>query len=153
MKLAEALSESKRLSNLIPTLQTQFQENCIIINGVKPDRDPEKLLTKIYDTIATRHALDKQVSMTNTQVVLPCGLTIHEAIIRKAELKSLIASTTYMYNALRTGKRTGLYSETGVVKTYAVRPDSVEAKGNEAAKELRQIESQLQQCNWVQDLI
>ncbi len=43
--------------------------------------------------------------------------------------------------------------EKGTVKAYSIKPEMLESQSNEAAKELRLIESQMQQINWVQDLV
>ena len=77
MKIAEALTESKRLANLVPILLSQFSENCIVVNGVKPDRDPEKLMAKALAAISSKAELDKKISMTNSQVKLLCGITLN----------------------------------------------------------------------------
>ena len=151
MKIAEGLTESKRLANLVPTLVHQFNDNSIIVNGVKPERDPEKLFEKVKAAIDGKAALDRQIAYTNAQVRLGCGLTIHEAIIRKAQLKLTHATLTSMVTSMRSNKRVG-YGEKDIVKTYGVKPDMIEAQANEAAKELRLIESQMQQANWVEEL-
>jgi len=153
MKIAEALTESKRLGNLIPALLSQFGDNCIIVNGEKPDRDPVVLLEKVQAAIGDKAKLDRQITLTNAATKLPCGLTIHEAILRKASLKLTISSAAGMTTHLRSGKRLGYNEEKGTRKEYAVKPERVEAIANEAAKELRSIESQMQQANWVVDLI
>lgn len=150
MKIAEGLTESKRLANLVPTLMSLFGENCIIINGIKPERDPTTLMEKVQGAIDTKATLDRSIANTNAIVKLPCGLTIYEAILRKAELNRIVQSFTHMHSALRSGRRQS-YNETAV-KTYGVKPEILEARSNEAAKELRLIEAQLQQTNWVEDL-
>lgn len=151
MKIAEALTESKRLANLIPTLVHQFNDNAIIVNGVKPEQDPVKLFGQVKAAIDAKAALDKRVAYTNSQIKLGCGLTIHEAIIRKAQLKSTYATLFAMLNQMRSNKRASDH-ENDVIKTYGVKPDMIEAQANEAAKELRLIESQMQQANWVEEL-
>ena len=153
MKLAEALTESKRLGNLIPALLTEFNDNCVTINGVKPDRDPEKITHKIMGTLMEKGELDRRLSFSNTMVKIPMGLTIHGAILRKTVCKAQINTLNSMLAYLKQGKRIG-YEERGqnIVKAFAVKPDALESERDKAAQELRTIEAQLQQVNWLEDL-
>lgn len=149
MKLAEALQERADLNRKISQLESRLLENSFTQDGIEPAEDPDKLLEELDRCVARLERLIAAINEANTQTEVD-GRTLTEIIARKdclgvesGVLNSVIGSAS---GAITRYTRT----EIKIVRTVDVR--ALQKKVDKLAKEVRELDNQLQQANWTTDI-
>ena len=156
MKLAEALAmrsdAQKRLEQLTAraTAVARYQE------GEPPAEDPAALLAQAREAIAEIEALVRQINRTNAATELEPGRTITDAIAHRDALKARLKLENGIADAA-TGRDHGygfgrtLRSELRYVTDLPVA--DLRAEADRVARELRTLDSAIQQANWSTELV
>ncbi|MDO5110675.1 MAG: DIP1984 family protein [Clostridia bacterium] len=150
MKLAEALNLRADVKKYISQLAERLALNSKVQEGEKPSEDPYKLLQELDSATAELEALIKRINRTNCATVYN-GETITDMLARKdaLSLKNSILRT-FLSNA---SSKTDRYSLKEIRLMSTVDVETLRKTADQAAKALRQLDTQIQMLNWSTDLL
>ncbi|MBQ4474234.1 MAG: DIP1984 family protein [Lachnospiraceae bacterium] len=150
MKLAEALQERADLNRSIEQLRSRIQMNVLVQEGEKPAEDPQRLIKELEESLARLEELICKINLTNCKTVVD-GQTLTELIAKKDVLKlRQSALRDIIYSASQSTHRA---RNTEIKIQPVVSVEKLQKQSDAAAKQLRLLENQIQQANWLTDLI
>ena len=150
MKLAEALQERADLNRRIEQLRSRLDSNALVQEGEKPAEDPEQLLKELDGCTARLEQLMASINRTNCETVVE-GKTLTEMIARKDALLLRLSVYRDLVNTASQTARRATRSEIKILSTINVK--QTQQMVDQMAKELRLLDNQLQQANWLTELI
>ncbi|MCR5456141.1 MAG: DIP1984 family protein [Bacteroidales bacterium] len=150
MKLAEALQERADLINKIEQLSSRLNENATVQECEKPAENPSDLLAELDKAVDRLQYLMAKINLTNCKVVVD-GETLTELIAQKdaLEKKSRILRN-FASCASRTASRA---SRTEIKILSSINVHDMQVTIDELSKQIRLINTKLQQTNWTADLV
>ena len=150
MKLAEALQERADLNRKIEELRRRL-DNCVLVQeGEEPAEDPDRLLTELSAAIERLETLMARINLTNCRTKAG-GMTLTELIARKdAMLLKLSAYRDLVYSA---GQSTSRARGTEIKVKSLLKAADLQARVDQMAKEVRELDNMLQETNWKVKLI
>ncbi len=144
MKIAQALSERKRLTEHVWSLTRQASSVAYIRAGsALPKTSPDSLVQDAVDVADKLATLIQRIDATNVAVKLPTGLSIRDAMCRRLVLKALHEHLGSVRHDRPADSDTEL-----VIDAEKLR----RTKSN-VAREWRELDDAIQQANWTHDLI
>jgi hypothetical protein len=153
MKLAEALARRTDTSRRIDHLRARIADNARFQEGEPPSENAADLLAEAEAALGDLELLIRKINATNSATPLGDG-TITDALARRDVLRLRHALITSSANAAA-GKNQQSYrqlrSELMYVSALTVRP--MRERADTLARELREVDLQIQQANWTTDLI
>lgn len=153
MKLAEALARRTDTSRRVDQLRARIADNARYQEGEPPSEDAADLLMEAENALTELESLVRKINATNAATPLGNG-TITDALARRDVLRLRHALITSSANAAA-GKNQQAYrqlrSELMYVSALTVRP--LRERADNLARELREVDLQVQQANWSTDLI
>jgi len=153
MKLAEALARRTDTSRRVDQLRARIADNARYQEGEPPSEDAADLLIEAENALTELESLVRKINATNAATPLGNG-TITDALARRDVLRLRHALITSSANAAA-GKNQQAYrqlrSELMYVSALTVRP--LRERADNLARELREVDLQVQQANWSTDLI
>lgn len=158
MKLGEALTERKRLQELIPTLSTALQAVITEETGQPANtaRTPATVLKeKLAQAIEDLGKIIVNINHTNNQTPTESYKSVMEAIASRESLMLQTAHLKAVIGAIRPRRERG-YNQ-GEVREYVVaqgiHPAGIRQEYDHSAAHLRKLTAELQTVNWTVDLI
>ena len=150
MKLAEALILRADLQKRIDQLRVRLNNNAKIQENDEPSEKPEDLLNELDSNINQLKVLIKQINKTNC-VTVSNGQTLADLIAEKDTL-------TLKSNILRgflniAGQKVNLYSTTEIKIMSTVDVPALQKELDLLSKKIRETDTELQQANWLTELI
>ena len=152
MKLAEALTERKALTDHISELAGRLRLNALVQEGDTPAEQPAELRAQLDEAVARMGRLIKAINHTNVATRLDDNQTIAEAItdrdmlqVRQSALRTLADAAGYRVSPR--GTRTELRT-IATVDVAALRREL-----DELARQRRELDVRIQAANWATDLI
>ena len=150
MKLAEALILRSDLQKRIEQLRVRLNNNAKVQENDKPSENPEELLNELDNNINQLKILIKQINKTNC-VTVSNGQTLADLIAEKDTL-------TLKSNILRgflniAGQKVNLYSTTEIKIMSTVDVPALQKELDLLSKKIRETDTELQQANWLTELI
>ena len=158
MKIGEALNHRKYLMNHIPQLLAKAQ-GCVTVVKDAPMNKAEpsvaELIAGIHKETAELRDLIVQINRTNAANLLPCGMSVMEAIAEREYLKqvNVVFAGIVSHIRPRTEKNYLNSDQTTYVVAEDVHPANIKQTTEDAAKRLRMLDNELQQANWTIDLV
>ncbi len=150
MKLAEALQERADLNRNIEAIKNRLSNNALVQEGEAPAENPEKLKQELDASISRLAYLIAHINQTNCQTVIN-GQTLTELIAQKDALSlKLHVYRDVVYAGSQTSYR-ARNTEIKIKSTFSV--PVWQAEVDKMAKELRQLDNKLQECNWSTELL
>ncbi|MCL2490214.1 MAG: DIP1984 family protein [Propionibacteriaceae bacterium] len=154
MKLAEALSSRSEAIKKLESLRTRIRANALYQEGDKPQEDASALLDEASEVLASLEDLTRRINVTNTAATLESGQTLTAAIARRDHLRqkaSLLSSAADAASGNGLSGIRQMRSELRVMSALDVQ--RVRGDADSVARELRQLDLQIQEANWRFDLV
>lgn len=151
MKLGEALTLRSDIQNRIQRVRGRLLASALVQEGENPPEDPDALLSELDGLVVDLEGIVARINRTNLATTLPDGRTLTDALARRDAM-------TLRQAALRETADKGsekspryLKSEMRVLSTVDVR--ALRAEADRLAKELRELDTAIQETNWQTDLV
>lgn len=150
MKLAEALIERADLQRRLTQLTQRLQQNAQYQEGEAPSEEPEVLLAEYHQTAEHLKDLVVAINLANNRIQLENGMAMVAALAERDKLKA----THSMLIALATAAmpEQNRYSRSEIKSISAVNIKTIRKQADDIAKAHRELDTQIQQANWLNDL-
>lgn len=150
MKLAEALIERADLQRRLTQLTQRLQQNAQYQEGEAPSEDPQALLAEYHQTAEHLKDLVVAINLANNRIQLENGMAMVAALAERDRLKA----THSMLIALATAAmpEQNRYSRSEIKSISAVNIKAIRKQADDIAKSHRELDTQIQQANWLNDL-
>lgn len=150
MKLAEALILRSDLQKRIEQLRVRLNNNAKVQENDKPSENPEELLNELDNNVNQLKILIKQINRTNC-VTVSNGQTLANLI---AERDTLTLKSNILRGFLNiAGQKVNLYSTTEIKIMSTVDVPALQKELDLLSKKIRETDTELQQANWLTELI
>ena len=150
MKLAEALNQRADLQKRIAQLRDRISNNVKVQEGDQPAEKPADLFAELAGSLKELESLIVRINRTNQETVWE-GKTLTETIAAK-DILSLQLSV--LRSALEAANvRSDRYSRNEIKFVRTVDVNDLQKKVDDLSRDLRELDSKLQQANWMTDLI
>ena len=150
MKLAEALILRADLQKRIDQLRVRLNNNAKVQENDEPSEKPEDLLNELDSNINQLKVLIKQINKTNC-VTISNGQTLADLI---AERDTLTLKSNILRGFLNiAGQKVNLYSTTEIKIMSTVDVPALQKELDLLSKKFRETDTELQQANWLTELI
>jgi hypothetical protein len=151
MKLAEGLLLRADLQKKLASLRERIVANAVVQDGEKPQEDPKKLLSEAAAVQDELEALVERIHRTNLTTKLPDGRTLTAALARR---DTLIARHALLVAAIAGArKEPDRYSAREIKWVSTLDVAKLQKQADDLAKQLRDLNGQVQQANWKKDLV
>jgi len=150
MKLAEALMERADLQRRLDEIQGRIGRNAIYQEGDEPSEDPKALLLQFEQIVKRIETLIVSINLTNNDTVLEDGSTMVAALAKRDILKR--KTTAYRSFATAATPAANRYSSSEIKFVSAVDVADIQKKADQIAKEYREVDSRIQQANWITEI-
>lgn len=150
MKLAEALIERADLQRRLAQLTQRLQQNAQYQEGETPSEDPQELLKEYTQVADQLKKLVVSINLANNRIQLENGISMVEALAERDSLKATHAMLTALATAAMPEQNR--YSRSEIKSLSAVNVRELRQKADEIAKTYRQLDTQVQQANWLNDI-
>lgn len=150
MKLAEALILRADLQKRIDQLRVRLNNNAKVQENDEPSENPEELLNELDNNINQLKILIKQINKTNC-VTVSNDQTLADLI---AERDTLTLKSNILRGFLNiAGQKVNLYSTTEIKIMSTVDVPALQKELDLLSKKIRETDTELQQANWLTELI
>ena len=149
MKIAEALNQRADLQKRIAQLRERLSNNVKVQEGDQPAENPEELFKELEGSLKQLKDLIVSINRTN-QVSVWEGKTLTELIAEKDILSMHIATLRATLDAANV--RSDRYSRNEIKFVRTIDVNALQKRVDDLSKELRELDSKLQQANWMTDL-
>ncbi len=150
MKLAEALGLRADLQKRISQLEARLKNNVRVQEGEAPAEDPAALLAELNHCLGELEQLIFRINHTN-MMTLREGRSLTELIARK-DVLSLRISTLRSVVEAATGS-IDRYSVNEIRYVRTVDVARIQKQIDDLSRDLRELDVEIQQLNWLTDLI
>lgn len=151
MKLAAALAERKAIKTKMEDLKKRIYQNSTVQDGDDVIEDPLGLIKELQHVTDQFRQLVTRINQTNNATQLPDGISLMEAIIKKDMLNYLHLIHTNL--ADKATPKYDRYSQREIKLIPTVNISDIRKKADTLAKQLRQLNLQIQELNWHTELI
>ena len=149
MKLAEALNQRADLQKRIAQLRERLSNNVKVQEGDQPAEKPEDLFKELEGTLKQLKDLIVSINRTNQETVVD-GKTLTEMIAEKDVLSMHLSALRDTLNAANV--RSDRYSRNEIKFVRTIDVNALQKKVDDLSRDLREMESRLQQANWTTEL-
>lgn len=149
MKLAEALNQRADLQKRIAQLRERLANNVKVQEGDEPAENPEDLFRELEGSLKQLKDLIVSINRTNQETLWE-GRTLTEMIAEKDVLSMHLSTLRAVLDAANV--RSDRYSRNEIKFIRTVDVNDLQKKVDDLSKGLRELDSKLQQANWMTDL-
>ena len=151
MKLAEALIERKALKTKMEELKSRIYKNAQSQEGDEPAEQPLELLSQLQEESLKFEKFVIRINKTNNDTLLDDKSTLMEALTKRDMLKyeHFILSNL----ATKATPATDRYSNREIKFVSTIDVKEIRKKADDIAKQYRQIDVNIQEKNWLTDLL
>ena len=149
MKLAEALNQRADLQKRIAQLRERLSNNVKVQEGDQPAENPEDLFKELENSLQQLKDMIVRINKTNQETVWE-GKTLTEIIAEKDVLSMHLAALRSTLDAANV--RSDRYSRNEIKFVRTIDVNDLQKKVDDLSKDLRELDSKLQQANWMTDL-
>ena len=150
MKLAEALNQRADRQKRLAQLKDRLSNNVKVQEGDSPAEKPEDLFVELNASLKELESLIVRINKTN-QETLWGGRTLTEIIAAKDVLSLHLSTLRAVLEAANV--RSDRYSRNEIKFVRTIDVTELQKKVDSLSKELRELDSSLQQANWMTDLL
>ena len=150
MKLAEALNQRADLQKRIAQLRERLSNNVKVQEGDTPAEKPEDLFTELDKSLKELETLIVRINRTNQETVWE-GKTLTEMIAAKDVLSLHLSTLRAVLDAANVRSDRFSRNEIKFVRTIDV--NELQKRVDDRSRDLRELDSRLQQANWMTDLL
>ena len=149
MKLAEALNQRADLQRRIAQLRERLTNNVKVQEGDQPAEKPDDLFKELAVSLKQLKDLIVSINRTNQETLWE-GRTLTEIIAEKDTLAMHIAALRAALDAANV--RNDRYSRNEIKFVRTIDVIALQKRVDDLSRDLRQLDSKLQQANWTTDL-
>ena len=150
MKLAEALIERADLQCRLEQLKQRLNQNAQYQEGEEPAESPEALLAEYRQAATKLEQLIVKINLANNRIQLESGQLMVEALAKRDRLK---AEHNTLINLADAATQTfDRYSRSEIKTLAAIDVKNIRKQIDEIAKQHRQLDTQIQQANWLSEI-
>jgi DNA repair exonuclease SbcCD ATPase subunit len=149
MKLAEALNQRADLQKRIAQLRERLSNNVKVQEGDQPAENPEDLFEELESSLQQLKDMIVRINKTNQETVWE-GTTLTEIIAEKDVLSMHLAALRSTLDAANV--RSDRYSRNEIKFVRTIDVNALQKKVDNLSRDLRVLDSKLQQANWTADL-
>ena len=149
MKLAEALNQRADLQKRIAQLRERLSNNVKVQEGDEPAEDPKDLFKELAVCLNDLENIIVQINRTNQETVWE-GKTLTEMIAGKDVLSLHLSVLRSALDAANV--RSDRYSRNEIKFVRTVDVNDLQKQVDDRSRDLRELDSKLQQANWMTDL-
>ena len=149
MKLAEALNQRADLQKRIAQLRERISNNVKVQEGDQPAEKPEDLFTDLDKSLKELESLIVRINRTNQETTWE-GKTLTEMIAAKDVLS--LHLTTLRAILDEANVRSDRFSRNEIKFVRTIDVNALQKKVDYLSRDLRVLDSKLQQANWTTDL-
>ena len=150
MKLAEALNQRADLQKRLAQLKDRLSNNVKVQEGDSPAEKPEDLFVELNASLKELESLIVRINKTNQETSWG-GKTLTEIIAAKDVLSLHLSTLRAVLEAANV--RSDRYSRNEIKFVRTIDVTELQKKVDSLSKELRELDSSLQQANWTVELI
>jgi Family of unknown function (DUF6847) len=151
MKLGEALTLRSQLLARIAQIRERLTASALVQEGEKPPEDPKELLREFESMAAELEGLIAQINRTNIATQLPTGETLTNALARRDILGLRQAVLRQVANTA--GEQQQRYGKAEIRILPTVDVGELRRRGDELARERRELDTVIQETNWTTELV
>lgn len=154
MKLAEALALRSDTTRKVAHLRERIVDNARHQEGEVPAEDAAVLLEELTSTLSELERLMRAINRTNAQAILGNG-TVTDALAHRDVLRLRHSAVNAAADAAsgREERGYGRQLRSELVYVAAVPVTELRAIADDLAREIREVDTQIQRTNWEVDLI
>jgi hypothetical protein len=151
MKLAEALILRAGHQRRLNELRQRLVSNAKVQEGDRPGEDPAALMVEVERVSDELTRLIQNINRTNAATPLDDGMTLSDALA----LRDALIAKHRIYRALVEAASIvqNVYSRSEVRFEATVNVAEVQARADDLARQHRDLDTHIQQQNWLIDLI
>jgi hypothetical protein len=155
MKLAEALARRADSRKRVEQLRSRITGNATYQEGTEPAEDAAALLVEADELIDELESLIRRINRTNSSTQLGADGTMTDALARRDALRLrhsvLIAAADA---AAGHGGGHGVFRQLrSELRQFSALPvGELRGRADQVARELRELDTRIQQANWMVDL-
>lgn len=150
MKLAEALNQRADLQKRLAQLKDRLSNNVKVQEGDSPAEKPEDLFVELNASLKELESLIVRINKTNQETSWG-GKALTEIIAAKDVLSLHLSTLRAVLEAANV--RSDRYSRNEIKFVRTIDVTELQKKVDSLSKELRELDSSLQQANWMTDLL
>ena len=148
MKLAEALNQRADLQKRIAQLRERLSNNVKVQEGDQPAEKPEDLFTDLDKSLKELESLIVRINRTNQETTWE-GKTLTEMIAAKDVLSLHLSTLRAILDEANVRSDRFSRNEIKFVRTIDV--NELQKRVDDRSRDLRELDSRLQQANWMTD--
>ncbi len=146
MKLAEGLLLRADLLKKIEHLQNRIRPVLIVSDDKTPQEDPDELIAQLRKAIHDLETIIIRINKTNNETVIEGAGTLMEALAKRDSLKMLSEK-------LRTIRYAAVINNSGEANLKTtINIKKLQAEMDQAGRAFREIDSKIQEINWLTEL-
>lgn len=149
MKLAEALNQRADLQKRIAQLRERLSNNVKVQEGDRPAEEPEDLFRELEGSLKQLKDMIISINRTNQETVWE-GKTLTAMIAEKDVLSMHLAALRATLD--QASVRSDRFSRNEIRFVRTIDVNALQKKVDGLSKDLRDLDSKLQQANWMTDL-
>src|SRR6185437_9071325 len=146
MKIAEALALRADTQKRLEQLKQRLVKNARIQEGDTPEEDPTELQSDLEKSARELTLLIQWINRTNAESRFGDG-TLADALAERDVLKLRYNAYRELANAASTSQNRTTRSEVKFVSTVSVA--ATQRKADELAKEYRELDTRIQEADWM----
>lgn len=149
MKLAEALNQRADLQKRIAQLRDRLSNNVKVQEGDQPAEKPDDLFKELEGSLKQLKDMIVCINRTNQETVWE-GRTLTEMIAEKDVMTMHLGALRSTLDAANV--RSDRFSRNEIKFVRTVDVNALQKKVDDLSRDLRELDSRLQQANWMTDL-
>ena len=149
MKLAEALNQRADLQRRIAQLRERLSNNVKVQEGDQPAEKPEDLFKELGGALKLLKDMIVSINRTNQETVWE-GKTLTELIAEKDVLSLHLSTLRSTLDAANV--RSDRYSRNEIKFVRTIDVNALQKRVDDLSRDLRELDSKIQQANWMTDL-
>ena len=150
MKLAEALNQRADLQKRIAQLKERLSNNVKVQEGDQPAENPEDLFSELSNSLKELETMIVRINKTNQETRWN-GKTLTELIAAKDVLSMHLSTLRSVLDAANV--RSDRYSRNEIKFVRTIDVNLLQKRVDDLSRDLRELDSRLQQANWMTDLL
>ena len=150
MKLAEALNLRADLQKRIAQLRERLSNNVKVQEGDQPAEKPSDLFEELTGSLKELESLIVRINRTNQETAWE-GKTLTEMIAEKDVLSLHLSILRSVLEAANV--KSDRYSRNEIKFIRTVDVNELQKQVDSLSRDLRELDSRLQQANWMTDLL
>lgn len=150
MKLAEALAKRADLSTRMSQLAARIEQNVLVQEGEQPAEDPMALLAE-HDRLATElRELIVRINTTNLEVTIVGHQNMTDALAHRDVLRLQVQLRQNV--AQRASARFDRSTRSELRYVSIIDVPLVRTEADDLSAQLRELDTRIQEANWLNDL-